>query len=265
MTVVKGLSNCCFSSNEFITKLPPNSLVSCVFFFIDFNKKANLEICWIVISGWRVVTITNGIAAAQCKHQTCLTHRRQTEFSRQRRMFQMHILGRTRCGSCQDARWLNCVWKAQPNRSASCSSLVLKNLCLSPGLVRTQAAVLCTWQGCRPNIVLKLRIKGLGPPGCCGAAGVAAGTCTKPLWCVGVSAPFRAERRVVPGPLLRRCCSRRESGASSAEMGLLCPVSAVTVTVLHVQGPAVAGLNVWNRCIFQIKMALLHAARPRQR
>ena len=43
------------SSNEFITKLTLNSLVSYVFFFIDFNKNANLEICWIVISEWRVV------------------------------------------------------------------------------------------------------------------------------------------------------------------------------------------------------------------
>lgn len=65
MTVVKGLSNCCFSSNEFITKLPPNSLVSCVLSFIEFNKKANLEVGWIVISGWRVVNITNGITTAQ--------------------------------------------------------------------------------------------------------------------------------------------------------------------------------------------------------
>lgn len=84
MTVVKGLSNCCFSSNEFITKLPPNSLVSCVFSFIDFNKKANLEICRIVISGWRVVNITNDIAAAQWKHQSCRARRKQAAFSRQR-------------------------------------------------------------------------------------------------------------------------------------------------------------------------------------
>lgn len=64
MAVVKGLLKG-FSSNEFITKLPPNSLVPCVLSFIDFNKKANLEICWIVISEWTVVNITNGIAAAQ--------------------------------------------------------------------------------------------------------------------------------------------------------------------------------------------------------
>lgn len=68
MAVVKGLLKG-FSSNEFITKLPPNSLVPCVFSFIDFNKKPNLEICWIVISEWRVVNITNGIATAQWRHR----------------------------------------------------------------------------------------------------------------------------------------------------------------------------------------------------
>lgn len=67
MAVVKGLVKG-FSSNEFITKLPPNSLVPCALSFIDFNKKANLEICWIVISGWTVVNITNGIAVAQWRH-----------------------------------------------------------------------------------------------------------------------------------------------------------------------------------------------------
>lgn len=262
MTVVKGLSNCCFSSNEFITKMPPNSLVSCVFSFIDFNKKANLEICWIVISGWRVVNITNGIAAAQWKHQTCLTHRKQTEFSRQRRVFQMHILGWTRCGSCQDACWLNCVWKAQPNQLASCSSLVLENQCLSPDIVcilpcsahgktagpvsfsRTtsrdwdiQAAAV--WQALLQAHVLSLSgVSGFRP-----GLKLKSDQCLAPCWGTG-AADLRQ------GLALLRWDSRAQRvlpllGRSTHRARLL------------------VGLNFWNRCIFQIKTAL-RTPRPRQ-
>lgn len=63
------------------------------------------------------------------------------------------------------------------------------------------AAMLGTWQDCRPTVILK-DIKGLGHAD---PAGLAAGACIAPPGC-------KAEKQAVPGTPLRHWCSGRRQG-----------------------------------------------------
>lgn len=97
-------------------------------------------------------------------------------------------------------------------------------------------AVLRTWQDCRPTIILKHNITGLGLQ----AAAV------RRVLLQAHALSLSGMSGVWPGLELKggRClalCSGPEAGASSAEVGLPCPASAVTVGALYTQGPAASG------------------------